>query len=1340
MINVFPAFRLPLYVFITLAMAIVHTTLPAFAAERLDSQIELTQEEEIYIRDNPVIRVHNETDWPPFNFFENGKPQGLSIDYMNLLASKLGIKVEYVTGPTWGEFLDLIKNGDLDVMLNIVKTPEREKYLLYTKSYALNPNSILSLRDTPYDNLEQLFGKTVSLPKGFFYEEILKRDFPQINLHLVRNVEESMKAVIFGKADAALGELAVFNHLKEREMMTNLVLSGEVKLGGSNYSRLNIATRKDEPLLVSILSKAMAGVNPIEVKSLRQRWIGAPSNVSQHIKAKLSVAEEKWIRDNPIVKMAALKDWPPFDFQDEKGRHVGIAAELAKLAASRVGLELSPVFDDWDVLLRKLKAGQLDMVASIYKTPEREQTLEFTDPYLELYDAIFTAETTTDVATAADLNGRIVAVEKGFYTIDLLARSFPDIKLLVVKNTLEALKTVSIGKADAYIGTQYVGSHLIKKYVIPNLKTVGFFGDDPNKIYIATPKRAPILRDIMNKALASISNDEKQEILKKFIILGGAAKQKTRTVNLTAKEKSWLAANQHMRFGVDPGYPPFEFIDEDGVFSGMSSDYIRLISERLGITMELVPDLTWVEVIKGIREGAIDFSPAVTNTPERAKSINFTRPHMAFPVVIISRDDYALIAGLNDLSGSKAALVKEFAVTDIINEKYQGIIANMVDTPLQALQSVASGKSDAAVMNLAVATYLIKKHSLANLKVAAPADIELPGLSFAVRKDWPEFVSILNKALASITPEEESAIRAKWAQVSYNTGINLQLVLQVGGVAAFILIIIIIWNRSLQREVRQRKLAEEHMELAKNEAERLTQAKSDFVAAISHEVRTPMNGVLGMARLLTEMDLDKEQRECVDTIAASGEALITIVNDLLDLSKLDANRLEIENIPFVVDDVVQQTMALMKSPADEKGLLFTQAVDDKIPAVMVGDPHRLRQIILNLISNAVKFTDKGSVVVSAKLESQDSNDAYITFSVRDTGRGIQADALNKLFSKYTQSSVEVARKYGGTGLGLAICRRLADLMGGKIVVESVVGNGSTFSLTLPFAIGRAEDVDLLKDGRINIIQSVNTNVEQAQKPLQVLQAEDNQTNRAVVERVLTRVGHTVTSVENGEQAVREAMTGAYDVVLMDRHMPVMDGLEATRRIRADDGVVASIPIIGITAGAGQDEIAACFDAGMDECLIKPIDPRHLRSLLVTIGSGKKIQTIKKQQATEMQFGAGIDNAEPINLARLAKALDEDDTDVLFNLLGIFNGEFPTLLKRINDAIQNRDATAVHHTTHAAKGASANAAAIRLTELLKGLQETAHLKDWGDIERRASAIATEYDGVVKFCDNYSQQEG
>jgi len=243
--------------------------------------IELSPIERAWIEAHPVIRVHNETNWPPFNFFANDRPQGFSIDFMNIVAKKTGLEIRYITGPTWDEFLSMMKSGDLDVMLNIVKTPEREKYLLYTLPFAANPNSILSRKEKPIDKLEDLFGKTVSVPKGFFHEEIIRRDYPQIKVLAVKDMLEAMKAVTYKKADAAVVELAVFDYLIGEHFMTDLVVSGELKFGDSNLTHLNMATQLGQEPLVSILNKGIRAVTPEERSHLTKRWIGPDTGLQK---------------------------------------------------------------------------------------------------------------------------------------------------------------------------------------------------------------------------------------------------------------------------------------------------------------------------------------------------------------------------------------------------------------------------------------------------------------------------------------------------------------------------------------------------------------------------------------------------------------------------------------------------------------------------------------------------------------------------------------------------------------------------------------------------------------------------------------------------------------------------------------------------------------------------------------------------------------------------------------------------------------------------------------------------------------------------------------------------
>jgi len=403
-------------------------------------------------------------------------------------------------------------------------------------------------------------------------------------------------------------------------------------------------------------------------------------------------------------------------------------------------------------------------------------------------------------------------------------------------------------------------------------------------------------------------------------------------------------------------------------------------------------------------------------------------------------------------------------------------------------------------------------------------------------------------------------------------------------------------------DITERKKAEEAMRAAKEAADAANQAKSNFVAVISHEVRTPMNGVLGMARLLRDMALDREQCECVDTIISSGESLLRIVDDLLDVSKLEAGRLELESAPFILSDVVEQSVAVLWPRAVERGLKLHYKVDPKIPPVLDGDAHRLRQVLLNLISNAIKFTARGSVTVETTLIEKRDEAAMVRIAVADTGPGIKPENQKKLFSHYTQGAVEVARKYGGTGLGLAICRRLVELMGGEIKLESAIGEGSTFHFNVPLTVDRTTDAAELRERTTQRTMEL-TEIDGSARKLRVLQAEDNKINRDVVEKILGRAGHQVVSVANGAEALRAIMDGHFDIVLMDRHMPEMNGLTATRRIRAMAEPLRSIPILGITAAAGETELETCQKAGMNEVLTKPVSAQQLRAMVLRLTAG-----------------------------------------------------------------------------------------------------------------------------------------
>jgi PAS domain S-box-containing protein len=450
---------------------------------------------------------------------------------------------------------------------------------------------------------------------------------------------------------------------------------------------------------------------------------------------------------------------------------------------------------------------------------------------------------------------------------------------------------------------------------------------------------------------------------------------------------------------------------------------------------------------------------------------------------------------------------------------------------------------------------------------------------------------------------------------------------------------------SIGTDISARVLQEFELKKAKEEAEESVKAKNEFLANMSHEIRTPLNAIIGFTDLLLESKLSAEQREYIETLHASGEILLTLINNILDLSKLDANRLQIEKIPFNLKKTLNEVVNLMKIKAQEKEIFIDLIFNSNVPINVISDPNRISQILLNLIGNAIKFTDKGGVTITVNKIDEKDKIAMVSIEVKDTGIGIVSNKINSVFDAFTQAKSDTSRIYGGTGLGLTIVKKLINLLNGQIKVESVFGKGSVFTLIIPLKI--EEGINKQNSVKVCLQEEVSQK-EVKNLNYSILLIEDNKTNQLLAKTRLERWNCKVDIANNGFEGVKKAQKNVYDIIMMDIQMPVMDGYEATKIIKNDLSEEASkTPIIAMTAFTSKTEIKRALQAGMDDYIFKPFKPEELYEILKKYGekpkeisSKNKIpiknQTKNKNKYTNLKFL----KEETLNEATIMKLLIE----------------------------------------------------------------------------------------------------
>jgi signal transduction histidine kinase/AmiR/NasT family two-component response regulator len=625
---------------------------------------------------------------------------------------------------------------------------------------------------------------------------------------------------------------------------------------------------------------------------------------------------------------------------------------------------------------------------------------------------------------------------------------------------------------------------------------------------------------------------------------------------------------------------PFLYRGPDGNPAGFGKDVLTEAARRAGVALE------WVYIPQGaaaaFRDGAIDLFPRSADVAGLSRAPYLTAPWFEsfYGLIQKSSDDApspASLAGRPIATGSSYFL-RAYAAIQLPRAK---IVPR--ESWNEVLAAVCDGSVEAAFAELREATSVLLRsqppcgHQSLRLVPLREA-VVMAGIGAAPRATAA--ADLLRDEIGSLAADGTLAqLHSHWYRASLNEVANVERT--VAGenrrrqLLAFSLALAVLFLFAAGAVARMRRL--------RQAALRASEAKSMFIATMSHEIRTPLNGVIGMARLLRDTPLTGEQREMLDTISQSGEALLDVINDVLDLSKLEAARMRVVYADYAPADILNSVAGLVRPAAREKGLMLDIDIDPDLPPRGRGDAVRIRQVLLNLVGNAIKFTPSGRITLSLRRVPE-----AVEFAITDTGDGIAPEKIDTLFHPFTQLDSSPSRAYEGTGLGLAISKKLVELLQGEIGVESTPGHGSRFWFRVPYPP---------PEGATAPVESLSHSAAPV-RPLRVLIAEDNPANQLVASRLLQRLGHSVTCAANGAEAVAAYSAQSWDLVLMDCQMPGMDGYQAARAIRSLEAAVGRrTPIVAVTANAMAEDMHKCLDSGMDGYLTKPINFADLERIV-----------------------------------------------------------------------------------------------------------------------------------------------
>jgi len=898
----------------------------------------------------------------------------------------------------------------------------------------------------------------------------------------------------------------------------------------------------------------------------------------------------------PIVS-ASEYDYPPFCVVNEQGEADGFSVELLRAVLETMGMEVSFKVDQWKVIKQELEDRKIEVLPLVGRTPEREEVFDFSIAYLTMHGAIFVREDESGVRTVEDLKDKAVLVMEGDNAQEYLLRQKIAAKVVAVASFKEAMLLLSQGKHDAVVVQRLMGLQLIKTLGISNLKVVGPpIHEFVQRFSFAVPEGEKELLSELNEGLAVvIANGTLEKLKQKWF---GPLDQKEPPVRL---------------YGV-------LLLSLAGAF--LFSFWIARVWQR-SLRVQVIEKTREIEKVKHLNQVVFDRAKdGILIVDLESKGI-LDANESAVARLGYSREELCemTVADINGEANPKAAIrriqheARQHATSFITVHKAKSgklIPVEIANSELmiegrKSMISFARDLTDRMEAQQGLKNSEERFRTLTTLSPVGVFQADKDQNYTFVNNTWSEISGLGMEQAAGdgwvqgVFLDDRAKVLEEWKQAAQKDRpfkLEYRFLNPSGEITWVFGQSMAVKNADNEvtgymgtvTDISEVKEREQELALAKEKAEFANQAKSDFLSMMSHELRTPMNGVLGVVQILMDEDLTEEQHNWCDIIFRSGQGLVTILNDILDLAKIESGVQELRNVPFSLVGATEAVYTLFSGAAEAKRLELVHEIDPKVKAMFLGDPELLTRVLTNLVGNAIKFTEKGTVGVKLKVVEDQGDVQVIRIQVYDTGIGIDPKFHQQIFDPFQQTEQVLNKSYRGTGLGLSIAQKSIEKMGGQIWVQSGINEGSRFEFDLSLPV-----VEQVWEGQSEPQKPGNIEVQQTKKF--ALLVEDDQVNQKVLRTLLQRHNLDVEIAGDGEKAVSMTLAKKYDLIFMDLIMPVLDGYQATENIRRPDNPNHETPILALTALVSTGNEQKCYDLGMQKYLTKPIDAKALAAAI-----------------------------------------------------------------------------------------------------------------------------------------------